>query len=69
MISKDKVMLQIPVKKEVAKSWKELLNQSKIKAEDLFTAMYGRLLLSISGKVGDENAKNKDNKEDSNKKA
>lgn len=66
MISKDKVMLQIPVRKEVSKSWKDLLNQSKIKAEDLFTAMYGNLLLTIGGKEGDENA---ENKEDSNKKA
>lgn len=60
MISKDKVMLQIPVRKEIAKSWKNILNQSKMKAEDLFTAMYVNLLKSIR-KVGDENGESKEN--------
>ena len=61
MISKDKIMLQIPVRKELAKSWKNLLKETKTPAEVVFTAMYVQLLHSISGKGGDQNGESKEN--------
>lgn len=44
MISKKNVMLQIPVRKEVAKTWQDIVKVSGEKQGDLFTKVFATFL-------------------------
>ena len=59
MIKNQKVMLQIPVRKNVAKSWRNIVKESGYSQEELFCSMFANMLNEIM-KKGDK----QDGKED-----
>ena len=60
MISKEKVMLQIPVKKGVAKTFKEVADALQMNKGDLFTIAFAEFLHLCEGRKqdGEEKVKN-----------
>ena len=66
MIKKNKVMIQIPVRTGVAKTWKNLVKESGYSQEELFVTMFAGFLHEIS-KGGEVHGKEKDNKKDNKK--
>jgi len=63
MIKKNKVMIQIPVRTEVAKTWKNLVKESGYSQEELFCSMFANMLNEIMKKGGEQDGK----KENTNK--
>lgn len=59
MIKKNKVMIQIPVRTKVAKTWKNLVKESGYSQEELFCSMFANMLNEIMKKGGEENGKEK----------
>lgn len=64
MIKKNKVMIQIPVRTGVAKTWKNLVKESGYSQEELFCSMFANMLNEIMKKGGEENGKESKQKED-----
>lgn len=64
MIKKNKVMIQIPVRTEVAKTWKNLVKESGYSQEELFCSMFANMLNEIMKKGGEANGKESKQKED-----
>ena len=67
MIKKGKVMIQIPVRTQVALTWKNLVKESGYSQEELFTSMFAGFLAEITkGGVEDDNKENKETKNKAN---
>ena len=64
MIKKNKVMIQIPVRTEVAKTWKKLVQESGYSQEELFCSMFANMLNEIMKKGGEENGQKENIKKD-----